>query len=85
MAVKQKICNNVCYNIDYYLQGLSKLEQQQVLREILQIVEGSTPIDVTRAGSSSLEREILDTSNMFFICFGVFEAEEQLLNQVSIL
>ena len=62
-------------------QGLSKLEQQQVLREILQIVEGATPIDVTRAGSSSHEREILNTSNMFFICFGVFEAEEQLLNQ----
>jgi len=61
-------------------QGLTKLEQQQVLREILQIVEGATPIDVTRAGSSSHEREILNTSNMFFICFGVFEAEEQLLN-----
>lgn len=62
-------------------QGLSKLEQQQVLREILQIVEGSVPVDVTRAGSSSMDREILKTSNMFFICFGVFEAEEQLLNQ----
>ena len=62
-------------------QGLSKVEQQQVLREILQIVEGSVPVDVTRAGSTSMDREILKTSNMFFICFGVFEAEEQLLNQ----
>ena len=62
-------------------QGLSKREQQQVLREILQIVEGTTPIDVTRAGSTSIDREVLDTSKMFFICFGVFEAEEQLLNQ----
>jgi ATP-dependent Clp protease ATP-binding subunit ClpX len=58
-------------------QGLSKVEQQQVLREIMQIVEGSVPVDVTRAGSTSSDREVLNTANMFFICFGVFEAEEQ--------
>ena len=60
-------------------QGLSKVEQQQVLREVMQIVEGQVPVDVTRAGSASME--VLNTSNMFFVCFGVFEAEEQLLNQ----
>jgi hypothetical protein len=63
-------------------QGLSKMEQQQVLKEILQIIEGQVQVDVTRAGSSSMDREVLNTSSMFFVCFGVFEAEEQLLNQV---
>jgi len=61
-------------------QGLSKIEQQQVLKEVMQIVEGQVPVDVTRAGSSSMDREVLNTANMFFVCFGVFEAEEQLLN-----
>ena len=65
-------------------QGLSKIEQQQVLREILQIVEGQVQVDVTRAGSLSMDREVLNTSSMFFICFGVFEAEEQLLNQEEV-
>jgi hypothetical protein len=63
-------------------QGLSKMEQQQVLKEILQIIEGQVQVDVTRAGSTSMDREVLNTSSMFFVCFGVFEAEEQLLNQV---
>lgn len=65
-------------------QGLSKIEQQQVLKEIMQIVEGQVQVDVTRAGSLSMDREVLNTSSMFFICFGVFEAEEQLLNQEEV-
>ena len=42
----------------------------QVLKEILQVLDGTT-IDVTRAGSNS--SEYLDTSQIFFVCFGNFE------------
>jgi hypothetical protein len=46
------------------------LQNFQVLKEILQIVDGTT-IDVTRAGST--DSEVLDTTHMFFVCFGNFE------------
>jgi hypothetical protein len=50
--------------------NLSEPAKKQVLKEILQIVDGTT-IDVTRAGST--DSEVLDTTHMFFVCFGNFE------------
>ena len=40
------------------------------MKEILGVLDGTT-IDVTRAGSTS--SEYLDTSQIFFVCFGNFE------------
>jgi hypothetical protein len=42
----------------------------QVLNEILQVLDGQM-LDVTRAGST--ETECIDTSQIFFVCFGNFE------------
>ena len=42
----------------------------QVLKEIVQVLDG-TVIDVTRAGST--ENESIDTSQIFFVCFGNFD------------
>ena len=42
----------------------------QVLNEILQVLDGQM-LDVTRAGST--ETECIDTSQIFFVCFGQFE------------
>ena len=42
----------------------------QVLREILQVLDG-TMLDVTRAGS--IDTECIDTSQIFFVCFGNFD------------
>ena len=55
-------CNNF-FALTFYLVF-------QVLKEILQVLDGTT-IDVTRAGSNS--SEYLDTSQIFFVCFGNFE------------
>ena len=42
----------------------------QVLKEILNVLDGNS-VDVTRAGSTA--SEYLDTSQIFFVCFGNFE------------
>lgn len=52
----------------------TKAANKQVLQEILKIIDGST-VDVTRAGST--DNEELDTSNLFFVCFGVFDDESK--------
>lgn len=46
------------------------LISNQVLKEIVQVLDG-TVIDVTRAGST--ENESIDTSQIFFVCFGNFD------------
>merc|ERR1719219_819344 len=51
-------------------QNISEVARKQVLREILQVLDG-TMLDVTRAGST--ETECIDTSQIFFVCFGNFD------------
>ena len=46
----------------------------QVLREILQVLDG-TMLDVTRAGS--IDTECIDTSQIFFVCFGKTDQKEK--------
>jgi hypothetical protein len=43
------------------------------LNEILQVLDGQM-LDVTRAGST--ETECIDTSQIFFVCFGNFEEKK---------
>ncbi len=47
-----------------------KAANKQVLREILQTIDGTT-VDVTRVGSE--DNEVIDTSHIFFVCFGNFD------------
>merc|ERR1719219_2632770 len=50
--------------------NITEFAKKQVLREILEVLDGKI-IDVTRAGST--ENESIDTSQIFFVCFGNFE------------
>jgi len=50
--------------------NISELGRRQVLKEILNVLDGNS-VDVTRAGSTA--SEYLDTSQIFFVCFGNFE------------
>ena len=65
--------------------GLREVTSQQVFKEILSIVEG-TKVDVSRIRTdsdvnrnSTISEELFDTSNLFFVCFGV--AEDFLYNK----
>ena len=50
------------------------------MKEIVQVLDG-TVIDVTRAGST--ENESLDTSQIFFVCFGNFDEKGTTLSTVQ--